>query len=105
MSLPTDDERRPRQDAAANLKCTSYVSDSRALARRPEFAVRVVTECSNGVIRTYLVTNLPAAERRVRKVRDAGRFATLSLVRLVPVPHAELEDVDPFGALLGGEGR
>ena len=68
-------------------------------ARRHDYAVRVVSQRRDGVLVTQFYSNLPAAEAKVLRTRERGLMASLSLVRLVPVPFVMLDELE------GGECR
>lgn len=90
MSL-THEERRPRQDAATNLNLTS---DSIPASH----ALLVTRTIRGGGIRRRVMFSLPSAQTAVTRAEAAGHTATLTLVRLQPVGHVDLDD-------LGGGGR
>lgn len=45
-------------------------------------------------VRKHLYFNLPAAQRAVTRAKDRGATAHLVLVRLVPVDHRQLDQLD-----------
>jgi len=95
-------ERRPEGAASeAPAKVTTQQptrqDDLALLARRHDYALLVVAERSDGVVTSQVYTNLTAAERKVTRTRERGLTATLTLVRLVPVPRIVLEDLALVG--------
>lgn len=60
-------------------------ADVLARARRHDHGLLVTAERADGVVTQQIYTNLPAASRKVAKVRARGLAAALTLVRLVPV--------------------
>lgn len=60
--------------------------DIAALARRHDYALRVVTERSDGVLVTQLFTSMHPAERKVARTRERGLRAHVTLVKLTAVP-------------------
>lgn len=98
-----DKERRPNLAAEAASKTfpgvTADSTDLARRARRHDYAVRVVSQRRDGVLVTAFYSNLPAAEAKVLRTRERGLMASLSLVRLVPVPFVMLDELE------GGECR
>lgn len=96
-------ERRPAGATSENVARSSSIvpqgTDIERLARRHEYALRVVAQRADGVVVTQFYTNLPAAERKVARVRERGLSAALSLVRVVPQPFALPDDF----ALVAGD--
>ena len=86
-------ESRPADNRAAIAKNTgersessvSDIADNAPHPRRHAYAVRVVAQRRDGILTEHVLTNLPAAERRVQNARARGLAAWLELVRLVPV--------------------
>jgi hypothetical protein len=68
-----------------------------ARARRHDHGVLVLAERQDGVVVSQVFADLPAAERKVQRTRDRGLSATLTLVRLVPLPHVTPEALDALG--------
>lgn len=68
-----------------------HVDRAEALARlRDCYAVVVAGK----TVRKHLYFNLPAAQRAVARAKDRGATAHLILVRLVPVDHRQLDQLD-----------
>lgn len=68
-----------------------HVDRADALARlRDCYAVVVAGK----TVRKHLYFNLPAAQRAVARAKDRGATAHLVLVRLVPVDHRQLDQLD-----------
>lgn len=68
-----------------------HVDRAEALARlRDCYAVVVAGK----TVRKHLYFNLPAAQRAVARAKERGATAHLILVRLVPVDHRQLDQLD-----------
>ena len=68
-----------------------HVDRAEAIARlRDCYAVVVAGK----TVRKHLYFNLPAAQRAVARAEDRGATAHLILVRLVPVDHRQLDQLD-----------
>lgn len=92
---PPGREQRPR--VATEGAAESFDGDTHSLAntadsaplatraRRHDYAVRVVSECRDGVLVTQYMTDLPAADRKRRRTLERGLRCELRLVRIVPV--------------------
>lgn len=109
------DERRPRLGTEGDEKNAGERSDTSippstdsrqaphadplARARRHDHAVLVLAERADGVVCSQLFTNLAAAERKVLRTRERGLSASLTLVRLLPLPWAVPDEY----ALVGGD--
>lgn len=91
-------EAQPESPAKATTQQGTRPSDLALLARRHDFGLLVVAERSDGIVTSQVYMNLPAAERKVTRTRERGLTATLTLLRLVPVPHIVPDDL----ALVGG---
>lgn len=108
MSADTGQRSRPTGNRAAS-RITGGRSDSSlldsatvgALVLRHEYAIVVRSERRDGVMVEQVMTNLPAAERKVHRTRERGLSAGMTLVRLVPVASATMS----LEALIGGEVR
>lgn len=68
-------------------------SDLELLAARHDDALLVTYERVDGLVVQQVFTTLASAKRKVTRAHDRGLFATLSLVRLVPLPHLTPEDL------------
>ena len=91
MSLQNE-ERRPRRGAASNLNLTP---DSTVPL---DHALLVTRTIRGGGIRRRVMFSLPSAQTAVARAEAAGHTATLTLVRLQPVGHVDLDDLQ-----LGGD--
>lgn len=76
-------------------------TDIHLRARRHDHAILVLAERIDGIVTTQLFTNLAAAEMKVARTRERGLAASLTLVRLTPMPWAIPADY----ALVGGDAR
>lgn len=77
-------------------------TDLAARARRHDHGVLVLAERRDGIVTSQVFADLAAAERKVWRTRERGLSASLSLVRLVPVPFVtadELADRDAEGVV------
>lgn len=102
MSLDTK-RNRPEGGPRGDSKTFGRVPDSvaRDLARRAELTghvVRVVATLRNGQTRVQHYTNLPAAIRATERADARGCAAVMSLCRVVPVPHVDLDELTAGGA-------
>lgn len=82
--------------AAKPLDCAHPIADPddlARLARRHDYALRVVTERSDGVLVTQLFTSMHPAERKVARARERHLRAHITLVKLTAVPF----DLEQFG--------
>lgn len=103
----TDQTRkRPGMQTGATSKKSSVgassgsnYTDLAARARRHDHGVLVLAERKDGSVVSQVYSNLPAAERKVWRTRERGLSASLTLVRIVPVPHVALDELE------GGERR
>lgn len=100
---PGHGEGRPGKDgpetpAKKSPQSTRNSADLARLARRHDFGVLVLAERRDGVVVTQVFASLDAAERKVCRTHERGLSASLTLVRLTPVPHLTPTDV---GALDG----
>lgn len=101
MSASAHEERRPAQSAVRtssqnpkhSLTACGHPSLARlavALASVRNYAVLVSAERADGIVASQLYTNLAAAERKVKRTRDRGLSASLTLVQIVaataPIP-------------------
>lgn len=68
-------------------------TDLAARARRHDHGVLVVAERADGTVTSQVYENLGAAERKVWRTRARGLSATLTLVRLVPVPFTTFDEL------------
>lgn len=96
---PAGNGANPEQSAGG--RSTSSVprpGDIASLARRHDFGLLVVAERRDGVLVSQVFASLEAAERKITRTRERGLSASMTLVRLVPVPHVVPEDL----ALVGG---
>lgn len=95
LSTPPERESRPRPGATLAKEdgdLGSILAHSPAgpqPTRRHRYAVVVHAQRRDGVLCQHILTNLPAAERRVMATRARGMAAWLELVRVVPVTAAE----------------
>lgn len=89
-------ESRPRgaasQAVAAETSLTQ-TGDTPLLARRADFALRVVSVRRDGHLLTRFYATLGGAEAAVRRAHGRGCAATLQLVRIMPTSVA-LVDVE-----------
>lgn len=67
--------------------------DLAARARRHDHGVLVLAERRDGVVTSQVFANLDAAERKVARTHERGFTASLTLVRIVPVPHVTLDEL------------
>lgn len=74
-----------------------HSSDLVARARRHDHGVLVLAERQDGVVVSQVFADLPAAERKVQRTRERGLSATLTLVRLVPLPHVAPDALEALG--------
>jgi len=98
MLQPDHDEGAPREEGPPNVVSTdihivpprtpdaAYLADLDALAESlsGHFVVQVVVDDA-GHRRTTVYRSAGAAERAVRRARDRGRTAHVSLVQMLPV--------------------
>ena len=90
----TNEERRPAQDAASHLNRTAdSTRDLAARARRHDHGVLVLAERRDGIVTSQVFADLAAAERKVWRTRERGLSASLQLVRLMPVWHVDLDEL------------
>lgn len=87
MSLQNE-ERRPAQDAASNLNRTA---DSTLPL---DHALLLTRTIRGGGVRRRVLFSLPSAQAAVVRAESAGHTATITLVRLQPVGHVVLADLD-----------
>lgn len=93
-------ESRPAGAAPETPAKKSTAKDTRDLAsraRRHDHGVLVLAERKDGVVVSQVYADLAAAERKVQRTRERGLSATLTLVRLVPLPHVTPDDLDELG--------
>lgn len=96
-------ESRPKaapEAVVATATSVDRAADIARMARRHEYAVRVVFERADHVFCSQVMTNLYAAERKVRRCHERGLSASMSLVRIVPVPMVTSDDL---ALVAGGE--
>lgn len=86
MSLQNE-ERRPAQDAASNLNRTP---DSTVPL---DHALLVTRTIKGGGVRRRVMFSLPSAQAAVARAESAGHMATITLVRLQPVGHVDLDEL------------
>lgn len=79
----------------------SDANSTRALADRAAYAIVVLAGMRNGGSRRRVFSNLPNAEKAVERCTGRGLPASLHLVRLLPVPMADLDSLD-LDSLGGG---
>ena len=84
----TNEERRPRQDAASNLNRTA---DSTLPL---DHALLLTRTIRGGGVRRRVMFSLPSAQAAVVRAEAAGHTATLTLVRLQPVGHIDLDELE-----------
>lgn len=79
------------RDQSTDRAPLPHVDRAEALARlRDCYAVVVAGK----TVRKHLYFNLPAAQRAVARAKERGATAHLILVRLVPVDHRQLDQLD-----------
>lgn len=101
VGLRDANESRPADNGTA-IKNTGGRSETQstnlaARARRHDHGVLVLAERKDGVVTSQVYSNLPAAETKVWRTRERGLSASLVLVRIVPVPHVALDELDGGG--------
>ncbi len=79
-------------------------TDLPLLARRADYALRVVSVRCDGHLLTRFYATLAGAEGAVRRAHGRGCAAALQLVRIVPTSIA-LADLEHLLAEVGGEGK
>lgn len=72
---------------------TVQYSDLAARARRHDHGVLVLSERRDGVVTSQVFADLTAAERKVWRTRERGLSASLALVRIMPVPFVDLDEL------------
>lgn len=87
MTVPNE-ERRPRQGAASNLNLTP---DSTVPL---DHALLVTRTIRGGGVRRRVLFSLPSAQAAVARAESAGHVATITLVRLRPVGHVNLDELE-----------
>lgn len=93
-------ESRPQADPGAAKSFGGDISQFTALAaraRRHDHGVLVLSERKDGTVVSQVYSNLPAAETKVWRTRERGLSASLVLVRIVPVPHVHLDELQDGG--------
>lgn len=87
-----DEERRPAHHPDGvkipGSKIVASVprdNDIRQRSRRHDYALLVTYERADGRVCNQLYTNLPAAERRVARVKERGLQAVLTAVQILPL--------------------
>ncbi|MGN7247096.1 hypothetical protein ACTHQ1_05095 [Janibacter anophelis] len=98
--------KRPGEQTGATSKKNSVgvssgskYTDLAARARRHDHGVLVLATRKDGIVTSQVFADLAAAERKVWRTRERGLSASLTLVRIVPVPHVALDELE------GGERR
>lgn len=89
----------PETPAKKSPQSTRNAADLAQLAKRHDFGVLVLAERRDGVVVSQVFASLGAAERKVQRTRERCLSASLTLVRLTPVPHLTPTTL----AALGGE--
>lgn len=79
---------------------TAPVPHLTAAAARSRLADCYAVVAAGKSVRKHLYFNLPSAERAVRRAHARGADAHLILVRLVPVDHRQLDQLE---AVIAGE--
>ena len=77
---------------------TSDSTDPAVLLARTDHALLVTRTIRGGGVRRRVMFSLPSAQAAVIRAEAAGHPATITLVRLLPVGHVDLDG-------LGGDGR
>lgn len=90
---PENEERRPRQGAAPNLNRASHSTDLAAALHRVDHALLVTRAIRGGKVRRRILLSLDAAQRAADRAEAAGHQATITLVRLLPVGHVDLDEL------------
>lgn len=85
--------KRNRPGRATEAIPKTFVRVESSLADRAAFALVVLAEMSNGQVRRRVMFSLPNAQRAVERTRARGLSASLHLVRLLPVPMADLDSL------------
>lgn len=100
MSDLTEESRpsRGRQSEITGRRSEVQSTDLAARARRHDHGVLVLAERRDGVVTSQVYADLGAAERKVWRTRAKGLQASLTLVRLVPVPKIHLNELDALEA-------
>lgn len=93
--------KRPGKQTGATSKKSSVgassgskYTDLAARARRHDHGVLVLAERKDGIVTSQVFADLAAAERKVWRTRERGLSASLTLVRIVPVPHVHLDELE-----------
>ena len=89
--------RETEGDDIQGWRATTKSSDLAARARRHDHGVLVLSERKDGTVVSQVYSNLPAAETKVWRTRERGLSASLVLVRIVPVPHVHLDELQDGG--------
>lgn len=101
MTLP-DNGRGRLPGQVSGLETPTKKSDPHSTelasrARRHDHGVLVLAERRDGVVVSQVFADLAAAERKVQRTRERGLSASLTLVRLVPLPHVTPEALEALG--------
>lgn len=78
-------------------------ADTALLARRADYALRVVTQRRDGHMLTRFYATLAGGEAALRRAKDRGAPAVMHLVRIMPTT-VSIADAADFG-LLGSDPR
>lgn len=98
MPMPEQtNESRPAGNGTA-IKITGGRSaddstDLEALTARADHALLVTRVIRGGKVRRRILLSLDAAERAADRAEAAGHPATITLVRLLPVGHVDLDEL------------
>lgn len=97
MSDQTKRNPRPGTEGDAEQSggrcCTPDSSDLTAVLHRVDHALLVTRSIRGGKVRRRILLSLDAAQRAADRAESAGHPATITLVRLLPVGHVDLDEL------------